>query len=453
MSKIYFVAIVGSIGPISAGLFFGWASPSLPRLIADGDELPHLSVEEASWVASTLIIGSFFGAFVGMFIMNFIGRKNSMITTTVPTTIGWLMIAFATSPWELYIARFICGVSFGIIYLITPVYLGEISPAKIRGILGMICVVSMKCGTLFAYVIGPFLSIRNFSFVCMTIPVLYVITFIRFMPESPYYLMRRNDRQKAVKALVQLRGNENVSKEADIIEQVVKIDLANETGFKEILFVPGNRRAMLTVIGVSIIQQFSGAPVFLQYSETLFNQTHTNLEGKYLTIILGCVQVISMCVCMILIDYCGRRILLMISSLGMGCSTAMVGAYFYLLSIHANVDNLEWFPATGTILFMILYSVGFSSLPFTLFGELFPTNVKALAGLIFVSICNLNAFIAIKWYPTMSNSVGTHVVFWFFTILNLLGFVFIFAYVPETKGKTLEQIQEELNVQKKQVDS
>lgn len=120
-------------------------------------------------------------------------------------------------------------------------YLGEISPPDVRGILGSMLTVAAKLGALIEFAIGPFLSVRNLALVSLMAPFLFVASFI-WLPESPYQLMRRGDRQKAIESLVQLRGKEDVCKEVDNIERSVKADLANETGFREILFVPGNRR-------------------------------------------------------------------------------------------------------------------------------------------------------------------------------------------------------------------
>lgn len=129
----------------------------------------------------------------------------------------------------------------GIAYTTTPMYMGEISPADIRGNLGSMITVAVKIGTSIEFVIGPFLSVRNLALVSLAGPCLFVITFI-WLPESPYYLMRCGAKEKAINSLVQLRGKEDVYKEMDSIEQSVKSDLANEAGFRELLFVPGNRR-------------------------------------------------------------------------------------------------------------------------------------------------------------------------------------------------------------------
>jgi len=126
-------------------------------------------------------------------------------------------------------------------YTTTPMYLGEISPANIRGHLVSMLVVVASFGTLLEFIIGPFLSVKDLALVSLAGPCMFVITFI-WLPESPYHLLRRDAKLKAINSLVQLRGKEDVHEEVDSIEQAVKIDLANETGFRELFIVPGNRR-------------------------------------------------------------------------------------------------------------------------------------------------------------------------------------------------------------------
>jgi len=142
---------------------------------------------------------------------------------------------------ELYISRFISGLAVGIACSSMPMYLGEISPADIRGNLGSMIMVASKLGILIEYIIGPFLSVRNLALISLAGPCIFVVAFIG-LPESPYYFMRCDAKQKAINSLIQLRGKEDVYKEAERIEQSIKADLANKAGFRELLFVPGNRK-------------------------------------------------------------------------------------------------------------------------------------------------------------------------------------------------------------------
>lgn len=133
------------------------------------------------------------------------------------------------------------GIATGIGFSVMTVYLGEISPANIRGKLTSMIAMAVKFGTLIAYIIGPFLSVQNFALISLTNPCLFVIAFI-WVPESPYYFLRRNDKQKAINSFIQLRGKENIHEEINNIEQAVKADLMNESGFRELFLVPKNRR-------------------------------------------------------------------------------------------------------------------------------------------------------------------------------------------------------------------
>lgn len=148
---------------------------------------------------------------------------------------------FFFSLQELYISRFISGLAMGIAFSVTPIYLGEISPAHIRGNLTSMLITATRIGNLMMYVIGPFLSVQNLAFVSLIGPCLFIFAFI-WLPESPYYLMHHNEKQKAINSLIQLRGKEDVHNEANDIERFVKVDLANKASFRELLCVPGNRR-------------------------------------------------------------------------------------------------------------------------------------------------------------------------------------------------------------------
>lgn len=194
-----------------------------------------------------------------------------------------------------------------------------------------------------------------------------------------------------------------------------------------------------------MVQQLSGSQAVIQYAQMIFDQVNNNVEGKYLTIILGAVQFSCTIFCTIITDRSGRKPLLTMSAIGAACSTAMVGAYFYLRHIHVDTSGLEWLPATGAIMYIVMYSLGLAALPFTLVSELFPTNVKALGSTIVMATCNFCAFVVTKTYLIVAEQLGIHVAFWIFSACSLVGALFTLIYVPETKGKTLEQIQEKLH--------
>lgn len=370
--------------------------------------------------------------------------------------------------------RFSYGLSTGYGYISATVYMGEISPADIRGILTSTLTIASKLGVFIEWTIGPFLSLRDLALVSSLAPILFFFS-VLWLPESPYQLMRCGRHHQAIKSLMQLRGNTDVSIEADAIEKSVKLDLANDTGLRELLSVSGNRkwvpfsndfsireipriiiiasffffnlflRALFIVLGLVIIQQWSGSQAIMSYAELIFNATGNQLQGKYVTMILGAIQVVCTIFGTTVVDRFGRRPLLMISAFGTSVSTFLVGLFFFLQNNETDVGTITWLPATGSILYVVMYAFGLAALPFTVMSEVFPTNVKALGTGIGMFVCNGCAVIVTSIYQSIVEQYGIHTAFWLFSTISLSGVVFVFFYMPETKGKTLQEVQEQLH--------
>ncbi|XP_031828064.1 facilitated trehalose transporter Tret1 [Nomia melanderi] len=443
MKKVYLAAAANCLAMMSYGEFFGWSSPSLPLLQGKDSPVP-LTPEEATWVTSCQMLGAMLGCLLCSCVINKIGRKWTVLLTAVPEIVAWLMIGFASSVWELYIARLACGLSTGSGYVCTTMYVGEISPARIRGILTSALTAAAKLGVLIGWTIGPFLSVRNLALVSLTLPIVSVSSIV-WLPESPYHLMRRGKRQQAIETLARLRGTANVAEEASIIEKSVKIDLANDTGLRELLTVSGNRKALIVVACLALIQQWSGSMAILSYAELIFNATNNSFEGKYVTMILGVVQFTCAFLSAAMVDSFGRRTLLTTSMCGTFVSTTLVGVFFYYQHSGANVDRIVWLPAIATILYIVTYAVGLAALPFTMMSEVFPTNVKALGSMLMIMCTNVFAFTVTLGYPSIAAQFGKHVAFWVFSAVSFVGIGFVKCYVPETRHKTLQEVQNQLH--------
>ncbi|XP_076760827.1 facilitated trehalose transporter Tret1-like [Xylocopa sonorina] len=428
---------------MSHGLFLGWSSPSVPILL--GDDSPVLiTLQQASWIISIHSIGAVVAGVFSIYVVNLIGRKRILLFSAIPGVIGWMIIAFATSTWELILGRFICGLSTGLGYVTSMMYVGEISPANIRGAMTGTLTVAAKFGLFVEWVIGPFLTVRHLAFASSLVPVLFFVSLLPF-PESPYHFMRHGRRDKAITSLVQLRGTTDVSKEADTIEKFIKIDLNNSSGLCEILSVPGNRKALIVLLGLFTIQQWSGSYAVLSYAEFIFDLTGNQFEGKYITMIIGGMQVVFTLISSSVVDRYSRRLLLITSAFGTCITTFLVGLFFFLQSIKMNVDPIVWLPAIALILYNVLYAFGLAAVPFILMGELFPTNVKVLGNAIGMLSCLLSSVAVSLLFPNFAEQFGVHVAFWLFSIISILGVLFVYCYVPETKGKTLQEIQQQLH--------
>lgn len=203
-------------------------------------------------------------------------------------------------------------------------------------------------------------------------------------------------------------------------------------------------RALAVVLSLFVIQQWSGSLAILSYAELIFNTTNFELEGKYVTMILGGVQVVFTVISATVVDRFNRRTLLLTSASGVSVSTFLIGLFFFLQHVEADVSEITWLPAVGAILYIVMYAFGLAALPFTMMSELFPTNVKALGSTIGMLCCNTCAFLVTLFYPSLIVH-GIHVAFWLFSSTTVLGVVFIYFLVPETKKRTLQEIQQQLH--------
>ncbi|ENN72263.1 hypothetical protein HUJ04_008746 [Dendroctonus ponderosae] len=437
----YFAAAAGNLAIVTDGMHYGWPSPSLPQILNNTSSPLCISSSEGALMAVMPLLGAIVGALTAANIVDYFGRKKTIIFTAVPFFLAWIMVAFAKTVMYLYLARFIAGVADGVTFTVVPMYIGEIAEPRIRGLLGSSCSVSWILGFLLINLIGSYLSISTTALVSSSLCVIAFVTFL-WMPESPYYLLMRNKPEQAKESLRRFRGN------ADLDEEIKKMRVSIQTcskargRFFDLFTVASNRKAVIIVAGLRGFQQFSGTTAITFYAQEIFLQAGSNISSKQASIMYFTVMLIMTMVSSSIVDKAGRKPLLLISMTGSIIALFLEGTYFYIeKETSIDTSSLEYLPVAGLILFVIFFSVGMQSIPICLLGELFPTNVKAYALCLADVYFSLVAAIASKFLQVMMDNYGIHMAFYGFTICSILGLVFIICVVPETKGKSLEEIQ------------
>ncbi|KAL1517465.1 hypothetical protein ABEB36_001228 [Hypothenemus hampei] len=437
----YFAAVSGNLAIVSDGMHYGWPSPTLPQILNNKNSTLCISSQEGALMAVMPLLGAVIGAISAANIVDYFGRKKTIILTSLPFFFAWLMVAFATSALHLHIARFIAGVADGVTFTVVPMYIGEIAEPRVRGLLGSSCSVSWIFGFLLINLIGSYLSIKTTALVSSSICILAFVTFI-FMPESPYYLLMRNQTEKAKKSLRRFRAH------ADIEDEITKMQIAIQTSdkvrgnFFDLFRIPSNRKAIIIVAGLRGFQQFSGTTAITFYAQEIFKQAGSHVSAKEASIIYFAVMLVMTMLSSSIVDKAGRRPLLLISMTGSIVALFIEGTYFYLENkTSVDVSNVEYIPVAGLLMFVIFFSIGMQSIPICLLGELFPTSVKAYALCMADVYYSLVATIASKFLQVMMDTYGIHMAFYGFTICSVAGLIFIVFVVPETKGKSLEEIQ------------
>lgn len=240
---------------VVSGMHYGWPSPYLPML-QNGQYKFQLTSEEASYIVVLPLIVEIFGSLLNGISVDLIGRKNTIIISTVPFIVTWFLIGLATSSTLLFVGRFLVGLTDGLVYNSLPMYLGEIADPKTRGFLASLTPLSVVFGVLLIYIIGAYVPLHTAAFMLITLPVFVLVTFI-WMPESPYYYLIRGRQDKAQKSLQMFRGSNDVAEELKRISEAVKIQNENRGRRMDLFAVNGNRKALMICLGELVYNFFS----------------------------------------------------------------------------------------------------------------------------------------------------------------------------------------------------
>ncbi|XP_067008006.2 facilitated trehalose transporter Tret1 [Anabrus simplex] len=443
--------IAGAIAAVAAligGSCMGWMSPSEAKLSEENGTVLLLTKAQLSWVGSLLALGSAVGPLAAGKVADRIGRKWSLIWLTVPFLLGWLLKGLAEpcdSVEMLYAARFIHGVANGVVFTALPMYSGEIAADSVRGALGSFLQLLITIGYIYEYAIGPYVPFWVLPVVSAVIPAVWAVAMF-FMPDSPYYLISKGRDEEARSALKWLRGTNDVDDEMNEMKEEVKESQLTETSLRDLITNKGNRKALIISMGLVAGQQLSGINAILFYSTTIFEKTHSSLSADVATIIIGVVMFLASCITPLVVDRLGRRPLFFISAIGMTLGQAVLGAYFYMSDEdESSVEDIGILPIISLIFYIIVYCPGFGALPWAVMGELFPSNVKANASSVTASFCWILAFFITKFFSDLADAIGMSYTFWMFGIFCIIAGLFVFFLLPETKGKSLLEIQEMLN--------
>lgn len=425
-----------------------WTSPVLPKLLnanvtAENPLGYPISNDEESWIGSLVSIGAVIGPFISAFAADRIGRKRTLLSLGIPLIVSFGILIGARNIALFYFTRILAGISIGGIFAVLPTYIAEVSEVSIRGMMSTSMNNFEVMGFFASYVTGPYVSLRMFNIICTLVPILFIVIFIT-MPESPYYLVAKDQKEKAKNCLKRLRCTSDAKAEKEMEEIKISVDKYLGSKYMDILNTRSNIKALIISLSLISFQQLSGVNVVTFYTQILFAATGSTIPPEISAIIIGGVQVIAAFVTPFVVDRVGRKILLLISAAGMLLSEVPLGVYFYLHDQGTDLTNLYWLPVTCLVCYITVFNFGFGPLPWTMMSELFPDNVKAVATSLTTSMCWFLSFILTKYFESTSLYIGMGGTFWIFSGFNFIAIIFVIFWVPETKGKTFAEIQEDL---------
>ncbi|XP_046141919.1 facilitated trehalose transporter Tret1-like [Osmia bicornis bicornis] len=429
-------SFIATLTLLSCGLCIGW-----PTIFLHGKESDvPLTPDSRLLVAVAVLIGACAGPILSGLLIDRIGRKWFLYMTTIPILAGWILIFVAKKWLLLFMGRLVAGLSVGAIYTVVPIYTGEITEPRVRGAASGIMAVMLNLGYIFTYGVGPILGRKNLAVINLIPVIVFGLTFV-WIPESPYYYLKKQKQKDAELSLTWLRGKLNNEKEIEEIKTFIKSE--EECSIKK-LTVPTNRKALLILMLLFAGQQLSGLLAIESYTRVLLPKIDFNVDIRVTLLIISSLTLVTSLVTTLVVDKIGRKVVFLISAYGATICLLVVGVYCYLYGKVAKLNELTWVPLIVILLHSIVFSFGLGSIPAIMSSELFPMNVKSWA-ITFANIFSfLLALIVAGCYEFVIDAFGYYIIFWALGILELIITITLTVIMPETSRKSFIEIQQML---------
>lgn len=339
-------------------------------------------------------------------------------------------------------ARFIGGVGDACIFSTLPSYIGEVATPKVRGFWGNVIVCYGLSGQVYINVVGGYLNVKTAALISLISSAIFVLTF-SFAPESPYFYVMKNRRDDARVALQKLRRINDVEDELVSIELAVKRQLSESCKWKELLVVRSNRKAIVAGMFLRSVPHLAGVSVFLMYTQYIFQQCGGNLSAIESSIIFSTAMVVCSVTASAIIARLGRRLPLIISLTGSSVALALLAVYFYIMQkTTIDLTNLNWVPLACMLIYVVFFAMGALTVPTLMLSELFSASIKAKGLCILIIVFSVWVSVTSKLFHLLDTNLGLYAPFAFFCVCCLCNIFIALKIVPETQGKTLEEIQQ-----------
>jgi len=441
-SSVLLMAVIAAVGGLLFGFDTGVISGALPFL----KQYWHLDDADVEWTTTSVLVGAIIGAIISGKLSDYWGRKKMIIINAVIFGVAALGCAFATSIEMLIAMRILIGFAIGITSFVVPMYIAEVSPARRRGGLVTLNQLMITIGILASYITDYWLSDDNnpeswrWMFGLGIIPAAILLTGMFFLPETPRWLISKNQLEKGKEVLMRTEDDDMVAKTMRDIEEEIRISRGNKSAGKEIL-KPWLRPALIITVGIFFFQQFSGVNTIIYYSPIIFQMAGivSNTESILPAIIIGSVNVLACFISVLLLDRVGRRRLYIIGISGMIPSLALLGLCFYFKEWLGA--SLPVFAVLSIVCYIMFIAISLAPLGWLLISEIFPLNVRGI-GMSIGSLAHwgFNAVIAFTFLKLI-NGIGIAATFWLYAGVCLVGLFWGYFYIPETKGRSLEDIE------------
>ncbi len=435
---VYFVALIAAL----AGLLFGYDTGVISGAILFIKNEFQLTSMFEEIVVSAVLLGAILGAALSGGVSDTLGRRRTIIVTAMLFAIGAIGSAFAQNVIWLISCRVIIGIAIGVASFAAPLYISEVAPTEVRGALVSLNQLMITCGIVLSYVVDYAFSVSEnwrWMFAFGAVPAIILLIGMVFLPESPRWLVSRSLIKKAREILRRIRNRKNVDREMESISNT----LHQTAGTWSELIQPWIRPALIVGIGLAFIQQATGINTVIYYAPTIFE--FAGFESAKVSILattgVGIVNVVMTIVAIWLLDRLGRRPLLFSGLAGMIISLGVLGFAFK----NPNLSGaLKWITVAGLACYIASFAISLGPIFWLIIAEIYPLKIRGRAMSV-ATVANwaFNMVVALT-FLTIAEKLGRASAFWLYGLIAIAGLVFCYLFVPETKGRTLEEIEASL---------
>ncbi len=434
---VYLIAAVAAMG----GLLFGFDTAVINGAIVFLRQEFHLTELQTEMAAGSLLLGCVFGALAGGTLSDRLGRKKLLIASAALFLASAIGAAVPRNLIQFVVARLIGGLAIGVASAMSPLYIAELAPARIRGRLVTLNQLAIVIGILVSFFVNWSLSSLGSSswrwmFAVAAVPSLVFLVTLLLVPESPRWLVQRERIAEALGVLERVAGAAEAAEQMKIIRHSIAQEQA---GSLASLIRPPLRRPLMIAVALAVFSQITGINTILYYGSLIFSEqvkTQSTSSALWANVVIGAINLAGTVVAILLIDRAGRRPLLLAAVGGMG-------AALFALGIAFRVQPPPAVLILGLILtYVACFAIGLGPGSWLVMSELFPTHVRGRA----MSIATISLWLACLaitlTFLSMVSWLGAAGAFWTYGALCAAAFLFIWRAVPETKGRTLEEIQQ-----------
>lgn len=435
---LYIIAAVASLGGLLSGFDTGVISGALLYI---NDTWP-LSGLEKGWVVSSALVGAVIGAAANGILADLYGRKKVIIATALIFALGSIICGFASSIGWLIAGRMILGLAIGMVNFVVPLYLSEISPQKVRGMLVSLYQLAITAGILFSYLINRIFALTEYNWRWMLgsglIPAVILLVGISFLGDTPRWLISKKREAEAKEIFKKIDPDADADSHIKEIQTTIKhARRRSKHTFQSWMLMP-----VIVGIGMMFMQICTGINTIIYYTATIFKAAgfSNTIGALYATIGVGVVNFLMTFIAIFFTDRLGRKPLLYAGLAGVTISLFILGGSFYLADILGS--SLKWVAIGSIVVYIACFAFSLGPIGWIIVSEIMPLKIRGLA----MSICTMANFgfnfVVALTFPVMLERIGEAHTFWIYGFIGIFSLWFTYYWLPETKGRSLEDIEQ-----------